>query len=104
MLKAKDFFINDLDNFINTDEFGESHIINRRILNVIVDNDRLKERSKKEYEGIYVGDILYFVNSQGYGSPPKINEFQLFDQKPCKVFDVRHDMGIYEIILKFNAS
>ncbi|WP_049043300.1 hypothetical protein [Clostridium sporogenes] len=104
MLNAKDYFYNDLSNFMNTNEFAEMHRIANKTLNVIVDNDRLKERSKKEYDGIIVGDVLIFVKAKDYGQPPKPDSILYFDGKPYLVFDVRNDMGMYEIILKLNAS
>ncbi|HHW03408.1 MAG TPA: hypothetical protein GXX35_11490 [Thermoanaerobacterales bacterium] len=100
----KDIIQMDLDVFFNLDEFAESHIIDGRPLNVIVDNDRLQQRSQKEYDGIYVGDLLYFVAAKDYGSAPKPGSVQVFDGRSYTVFDVRQDMGVYEIILKLNAS
>lgn len=90
--------------FFNLNEFAELHTINGRQLPVIVDNDRLQQRSKKEYDGLYVGDLLYFVSANDFGPPPKPDSIQLFDGKPYIVFDVRQDVGMYEIILKLNAS
>ena len=37
--------------FFNTNEFAEQHTLNGISVEVIIDNDRLKERSKKEYDG-----------------------------------------------------
>lgn len=88
--------------FLNLEEFAEPHIINGRILNIVIDNDHLQERSKKEYDGISVGEILYYVAVIDYGNPPAIDEYQAFDDRPMQVFDVRKDMGLYEIILKRN--
>lgn len=94
----------DLDTFFNIQEFGEDHIVDRRKLSVVIDMDRLKERTKKEYEGIYVGDLLYFVNSKEYGKIPEIDDTQVFDGKLYKIFDAKNDMGVYEIILKIVRS
>lgn len=104
MLKAKDYFKSDIDSFLNINEFGELHIIDRVQYSAVVDNDRLQERSKKEYDGVYVGDILYFINQDSFKRVPKVNDIQVFDGKPCEVFDIRKDMGMYEIILKRNES
>lgn len=104
MLNAKDYFYNDLDNFMNASEFAEKHRIGNKILDVIVDDDKLEERSKKEYDGIIVGDVLIFVKAKDYGPPPKPDSILYFDGKPYIVFDARHDTGMYEIILKLNAS
>lgn len=94
----------DLGTFLNIDEFGEKHVINKKELNIIIDNETLKERTKKEYEGIFVGDILYFVKASDYGLPPKAEEIQIFDGRQYKVFDVNIQNGVYEIILQSARS
>lgn len=104
MVISKEYFERDLDTFMNLEEFSDYHSINGREISVIKDNDRLQERTKKEYDGIYVGDMLYFVKVSEYGSKPKIDEIQIFDGMPATIFDVKEDMGMYEIILKFNRS
>lgn len=104
MLKAKDVFLEDLKVFFDIDEFGEIHNIDGRNLNVIIDNDSLEERSRREYDGVYVGDLLYFVKEKDYGEIPKPDSLQRFDGKIYTVFNVRKDTGIYEIILSSNES
>jgi len=100
----KDYIKNDIQTFINLNEFAEIHNINGQNLSVLIDNDRLERRSKVEYEGIIVGDILYFASESSFIKQPKPGEMQRFDGIPCDVFDVRKDTGIYEIILKKNVS
>jgi hypothetical protein len=104
MKEFKDFVASDLNTFINIEEFAEKHNIGGRVLEVVVDDDRLQDRSKREYDGIYVGDILYMVKASDYGKIPKPNEAQMFDGKHCTVFDTRVYNGIYEVILKYGGS
>lgn len=94
----------DLDTFFDFDEFAEEHIVNKRKLDIIIDNETLKERTKTEYEGIFVGDILYFVKAQDYGLPPKAEELHFLDGRQYKVFDVNIQNGVYEIILQSARS
>lgn len=94
----------DLDTFFNFDEFAEPHIINNRTLNIIVDNDRLMERSKKEFDGISVGEVLYFVKKSDFGERPEPSAPQIFDGKQMYVFDCREDNEVYEIILHQNRG
>ncbi|WP_026486689.1 hypothetical protein [Caldanaerobius polysaccharolyticus] len=103
-MNFKDVIHSDLDVFFNLDEFAESHIIDGRSLKIVIDNDRLQQRTQKEYDGIYVGDILYYVSSADYGPAPKIDEIQIFDDQQMQVFDVREEAGIYEIILRRNLG
>lgn len=94
----------DLDLIFSFDEFAEPHKIDDRTLYIIVDNDRLMRRSKKEYDGISVGEILYYVKKEDYGERPAEGTPQLFDGRLMYVFDCREDSGIYEIILRQNRS
>ncbi|MCR4436165.1 MAG: hypothetical protein QHH06_10330 [Clostridiales bacterium] len=104
MSKFKDYINSDLSSFFNPDEFAEIHTIEGRELLVVVDNDRLSQRTQKEYEGIYVGDLLFFVSAADYGTRPKPGEVVRFDQVPYEVFDVKEGGGVYEIILKASES
>lgn len=90
--------------FFNADEFADFHNINGRDLLIIIDDYRLQERSKKEYDGISVGEILYFVKAEDYGKRPEEGTPQIFDGRQLLVFDAREDLGIYEIILKQNRG
>lgn len=104
-MNFKDFANQDLQTFINADEFAAIHTIDGRPLNVIVDNDRLMERSKKEFDGISVGELLYFVSVSDYGDvKPKPRDSQKFDKRQMYIFDVREDEGMYEIILSQNRG
>lgn len=90
--------------FFNPDEFAEPHQIDGRTLNVIVDEDQLKERSKKEYDGISVGEILYFVKAEDFGERPEEGTPQIFDGRQMYVFDARDNDGMHEIILSQNRG
>lgn len=101
----KDLIQHDLGNvFMNADEFAEPHIIQSRTLTIIVDHERLMERTNKEYQGSYIGDILFFVSEANYGPKPKIGEVLIFDKKPCTVTDAQTEDGMHEIILQYNGS
>jgi len=104
MPKLRDFLDSDLAVFFNTDEFAKPHVINGQSLDVTVDNDRLKERSKKEYDGITVGEILYFVKAEDYGERSEQGAPQIFDGRQMYVFDCQEDEGMYEIILSQNRG
>lgn len=96
----KDYLQQDLNTFINLDEFATVHNIGGRELSVVVDNDKLSQRTQRDYEGIYVGDLLFFINALEFGVRPKPETVILFDSKPYTVFDAQEDNGVYEIILK----
>lgn len=105
MSNFKDFLMKDLDNvFFNDDEFSEEHNINGKNMTVSIDNDRLMERSKKEFEGLSVGEILYFVKANDFGELPEQGTPQTFDGRMMSVFNAREDTGVYEIILNQNIG
>lgn len=105
MSKFQDIIKQDIDNiFFNPEEFGTSHKINGRILTVVIDEDRLTERIKKEFVGISIGELLYFVKAVDYGTKPTIGEAQKFGKRQMYVADVKESHGIYEIVLSQNMT
>ncbi|MBY6931035.1 hypothetical protein FDC70_15225 [Clostridium botulinum] len=100
-MSFKDIVQNDINSvFINIDEFGEKHYIDGIIKTVLVDNETLKERNQKEYDGIIQADLLYFIKSKDLVNKIKVGELQRFDGAIYTVFDVKYDSGIYEVILQ----
>jgi hypothetical protein len=104
MPKLHDYFSSDLNSFINQDEFAELHTINGVELPCVVDNDQLKERSRKEYDGITVGEVLFFIKKSDFGDRLENGTPIIFDKRQMYVFDTREDMGLYEIILSQNRG
>lgn len=100
----KDVVSKDLSVFFNLDDFAEERVIDNKTIQVIIDNDRLKERTKKEYDDISVGEILYFCLTSDLEKPPKQGGFQLFGARQMEIFDCREDNGVSEIILIQNRS
>ena len=94
----------DMAVFFNPDEFGELHRVGDRQLHVIVDNDRLMKRSQVEFDGLHLGEVLFYVRADEYGALPQPGALLFFDGKPHAVFNSRDDGGVYEIILTQNRS
>lgn len=100
-----DIIMNDINNvFFNDTEFAHIHHIDNKAMLVIVDNDRLMQRSKKEFEGLSIGEILYFVKAKDFGELPEQGTPQTFDGRIMYVFNAREDNGVYEIILNQNMG
>jgi len=104
MANLKDVFAADLGVFFNINELAEVHNVGGRELPVIVDNDKLAQRTQKDYEGIYIGDLLFYVSVSAMGEKPKPGKLLLFDSVPYEVFSATEDTGMYEIILKASES
>ncbi len=105
MSKFKDLIAADIGNvFMNPDEFAEPHTVDGVSMVVTVDNDRLKERSKKEYDGLSVGELLFFAPAAAFTKRPVQDRPMNFDGRAMIVFDVREDLGMLEIILNQNRG
>lgn len=99
ILNFKEQLQKDINAFFNVNEFADSHNINGEIIDCIIDNERLIERSKKEYDGISVGEILLFAKVADINRELEQGMPIIFDRKQMYIFNIRKDMGIYEIIL-----
>lgn len=101
---AKDYMSADIVSFINISEFAEKCMIEGKSMDVVIDNDMLQQRSKTEYDGIIVGELLYYVKKSDFVingvRSPVVDDTQTFNNKRFTIFDVRDDAGVYEIILK----
>lgn len=103
-MSFKDLIKEDLTIFINPDEFGEDHIIDGKVVNVVIDNETLKSRNTNEYDGFIKADILYFAKKEDVLKEPIPENIQLFDGILYKILDVNIDSGVYEVILQGNVN
>jgi hypothetical protein len=102
--KLKDYIALDMKTFFNADEFSEEHKINSKNLVITIDNDRLKERQGKEFNGTYIGELLYFAKVSDFEEMPSVGDDQKFDSSMMYVSDIKEDNGMYEIILSQNRG
>lgn len=92
--------------FINLTEFADKVRINGVSVNVVEDKDQLLYRIKKNYDGLVVGDILFFIALEEYKKIPKVSDTPSVNQainyngKPCTITDVHSQDGIFEITLQ----
>lgn len=104
-MNFKDMVNQDLRNvFFSNDEFAEIHTINGHPVEIIIDNDRLKECSKKEYDGLYIGELLFFIPVDKTPIKLKQNMPLIFDGRQTYIFSLREDMKMYEVILNQNTG
>lgn len=108
-MSFKDQLNSDRAVFLNEAEFGEKHQIQYRPghgaepVTAIVDEQRLTDRAKKEYDGLYIGELLYYAAVDAFAIPIVTGQKQMFDGKAYTVADVRTANGMYEIILNKGA-
>lgn len=90
--------------FFNITEFADNHVVDGKTLVAVLDNDQLRERSKKEYDGLSVGELLFYVKAEDFGDLPAPGKPLVFDGRQMYVFDAREELGVYEIILSQNRG
>lgn len=103
-MNFKDLIKEDLNVFINPEEFGEPHVIDGKVVNIIVDEETLKDRNQKEYDGIVQADVLYFAKEEDIVREPRPKNIQMFDGVLYEIFDAKLDDGVYEVILQANKN
>lgn len=104
-MSFKDFIAQDLDTvFFDTDTFSESAIIDDHVCEVQIDNERLLERSEKEYGGITAGLTLYFIPVSKYPGVPRVGNSQVFNKKLVYIDSVSEMDGVYEIVINQNRG
>lgn len=103
----KEYVQHDIDNtFVNQTEFASTVVINGASVSVVEDKDQLLYRIKHDYNGIVVGDILFFISEGEYAkipcvsSPPAVNEAITYNGRPCTILEVTPQDGVYEITLQ----
>lgn len=106
-MEFKEYVQHDIDStFINLTEFANEVLINGVRVNVVEDKDQLLYRIKKNYDGLTVGDILFYISKEEYAKIPHVskipsaNEAINYNGKPCLIMDVTTQDGLYEITLQ----
>ena len=95
--------------FMNIDEFAEIHDINGRKMPCIIDNNEMVDREKRyQYkrslygDGIYLKEILFYVNARDFGPLPAIGRSMIFDGRAYTVSDAINEGGIYSLSIEAN--
>ena len=97
--------------FMNAEEFAEMHTVNGNVMPCQIDNFELIDRErrykfhKSEYsEGVYLKQILMFVNSVDFGALPAIGRLVTIDKKSYTVADAINEGGLYSLTLEQNKT
>jgi hypothetical protein len=111
MPRLKDYFESDLVTMHNTDEFAETHAIDGQEINIVMDEDLVKERQAKgltDPEGYYTGSIAFHAIKVEYDAlfdgKPEPEQIMELDGDIYRVVDCQEDMGEYIITLGANRS
>lgn len=106
-MNFKEYVQHDICNtFVNQDEFASEVLINGASVKVVEDKDQLLYRIKKNYDGLVVGDILFFISLEEWGKiphvskTPKVHEAVSYNGKPCTIVEVSPQEGLFEVLLQ----
>ena len=104
----KDILASDIEKvFLNTDEYADTVRINGKKIEVVVDNEKLKNQSNlHELDGL-IGDIFYYVSKAKWLNTfkrlPVANDAQEFNKTVCTVMDVAETNGMLGITLSYRG-
>lgn len=105
MNNFKQFLCDDLDTFINFDEFANEHDIDGKQIKCIIDEDINKERNinsqTRHFEGVYNNQCSVFIKSKDI-EKPSIAQTMHIDGFMYLVSNVSESDGLYEIELTRN--
>lgn len=108
MLTFKDIVREDIQNmFLNLEEFAEEHMVNNKKIKIIIDNNEMIEREKRDksyVRGIYKRQFLIYVAAKDYGPLPGLGTTIILDGNVFLVADAINEMGVYSIILEANKQ
>lgn len=107
-MNFKEYIKHDITNtFINQKEFAEIATINGVDVEIVKDDEKLVYRIQKEYEGIVVADVLFYISYDEYKKIPRLSERPetgeavMFNGIPCTVTKALFNEGVYEIMLQY---
>lgn len=103
MPKLKDYFNSDLKTFVNTDEFAETIRISGFDINIVMDEDTLKEHKLKSGgEGLANSELLFHVAKDEYISnldEPFVGQRLRVKDHLYEIVDLQESVGMYSITL-----
>ncbi len=93
--------------FFDLEEFAEIHLINKKQVRVIIDNNEQLKREKtdmKSKEGLSKKKISFYVIAKEFGELPYARSLLEFDNNLYNVVDAINEKGIYFIALELYRS
>lgn len=105
MLGFKDIIANDVKQiFLNFDEFGTMHMVAGKKMCIIIDENELTEREKKQFgrgrDGTYRKSLLFYVAAEDFGPLPSPEQVIILDGKKYVITEAINEDGIYSISLE----
>lgn len=109
MRSFKDVLKSDIKSvFLNFTEFGEEHKINGETVLIIIDENELTEREKRNRHNMDVElhkkQLLFYVEEEDFGPLPSPGRLLDLDGKKYEITDANNEDGIYSISLEAKRS
>ena len=103
----KDNINNDIEKtFFNVGEFADEVVINNQTVKVVEDSDKLQYRIKKDYDGLIIGDVLFYISTTDFNSIPKVKpepyQSLVYKGVQSTITSIHEVMGAYEVILQYS--
>lgn len=98
----------DLENvFMNTAEHADAAMVNGAKVAVIWDSDTLNYRIRSDYNGLLIGDALFFISETEWAkiprtsNPPRAGEALNIDGRAATIALISSNAGLYDITINF---
>ena len=95
------------DVFLNIDEFAETHTINGKEMDAVIDDMEAVEREKRmksHMDGVYMRQFVLYVSAYDFGALPGVGKAVTVDRRRFTVADATSEGGMYAITLEANRS
>lgn len=107
----KEYIAKDIENiFVNEKELSEVATINGVSVIVNIDNDKLSQKAFTDFDGVVIGDILFYISVKEFKKiplmkkEPKADDALMFNGKPCIIINVTETVGMYQIALQYSGG
>lgn len=96
--------------FIDVEEHGDLATINGAQVPVVWDGDELNYRIRTDYQGLLVGDALFYISAESWEQvpnvrhPPRADEAILIDGRHATITMVQENAGMYDITITYAGT
>ena len=90
--------------FLNVEEFGEFYRIEGKEIQIVVDNDELKERQGGQDLAVAESATLFYARTADLPPRRPAGENLNVNGRECIIDDWREDMGMSTVILRENIT
>ena len=96
--------------FIDTEEHGDMATINGVQVPVVWDGDELNYRIRADYQGLILGDALFYISADSWelvpqvSHPPRTDEAILINGRHATITIAQENAGMYDITIAYAGT